>query len=77
MSNDIKCVIFDLDGTLVNTIDDLGLACDYLLRESGIEPKWSQEDYKGLLTGLLIISFLLKSLKNNINSLKSNIMKLK
>lgn len=49
MSNDIKCVIFDLDGTLVNTIDDLGLACDYLLRESGIEPKWSQEDYKGFV----------------------------
>lgn len=42
----IKCVIFDLDGTLVNTIDDLGLACDYLLRQKGIEPKWTERDYK-------------------------------
>lgn len=30
---DCRCVIFDLDGTLVNTIDDLGLACDYLLKK--------------------------------------------
>lgn len=41
-----KCIIFDLDGTLVNTIDDLGLACDYLLKQKGIEPIWSEEDYK-------------------------------
>lgn len=41
-----KCVIFDLDGTLVNTIDDLGLACDYLLKKQGIEPHWSANDYK-------------------------------
>ena len=27
----IKCAIFDLDGTLVNTIDDLGNATDYVL----------------------------------------------
>ncbi len=42
----IKCIIFDLDGTLVETIDDLGLACDYLLKEKGIEPKWTKADYK-------------------------------
>lgn len=41
-----KCIIFDLDGTLVNTIDDLGLACDYLLKRRGIEPIWTEEDYK-------------------------------
>lgn len=45
----IKCVIFDLDGTLVNTIDDLGLACDYLLRKKGIEPQWSEQDYKNFV----------------------------
>lgn len=45
----IKCVIFDLDGTLVNTIDDLGLACDYLLRKQGIEPKWTEADYKSFV----------------------------
>ncbi len=42
----IKCIIFDLDGTLVETIDDLGLACDYLLKEKGIKPKWTKADYK-------------------------------
>jgi len=42
----IKCVIFDLDGTLVDTIDDLGAACDHLLQQQGIAPKWSKADYK-------------------------------
>ncbi len=40
-----KCVIFDLDGTLVNTIDDLARTCDFLLKNDGIEPKWKIEDY--------------------------------
>lgn len=44
-----KCIIFDLDGTLVNTIDDLGLACDYLLDKHGIEPKWTVADYKNFV----------------------------
>lgn len=42
----IKCVIFDLDGTLVDTIDDLGNACNYLLKKQGIEPEWTKDDYK-------------------------------
>lgn len=42
----VKCIIFDLDGTLVNTIDDLGLACDYLLDKKGIAPHWTADDYK-------------------------------
>lgn len=46
---DPKCVIFDLDGTLVNTIDDLGLACDYLLRKHGFERKWTVSDYKNFV----------------------------
>lgn len=45
----IKCVIFDLDGTLVNTIDDLGLACDYLLEKQGKELKWTIDDYKNFV----------------------------
>lgn len=44
-----KCVIFDLDGTLVNTIDDLGLACDILLKKAGKPLKWSVDDYKGFV----------------------------
>ena len=49
MKNKTKCVIFDLDGTLVNTIIDLGRACDYLLAKNGIKPEWSEEDYKGFV----------------------------
>lgn len=45
----VKCVIFDLDGTLVDTIDDLGLACDHLLRQKGITPGWTKEDYKNFV----------------------------
>lgn len=42
----IKCALFDLDGTLVNTIDDLGRAVDYVLEQHGIEPHWTVDDYK-------------------------------
>lgn len=41
----IKCAIFDLDGTLVNTADDLGRAAGYVLEQFGREDKWSREDY--------------------------------
>ena len=33
----IKCAIFDLDGTLVNTIEDLGNATDYVLEKYGFK----------------------------------------
>lgn len=37
-------IIFDLDGTLVNSIDDLGTACNYALRRAGY-PTHSIADY--------------------------------
>ncbi|MDE5984130.1 MAG: HAD-IIIA family hydrolase [Eubacterium sp.] len=43
------CAIFDLDGTLVDTADDLGLATDYVLREYGVEPKWTKQDYRAFV----------------------------
>jgi phosphoglycolate phosphatase len=46
MSSKIKCAIFDLDGTLVNTIDDLGIACDILIKKYGFDAKWTKDDYK-------------------------------
>ncbi|MDE5671340.1 MAG: HAD-IA family hydrolase, partial [Eubacterium sp.] len=49
MNSKIKCVIFDLDGTLVNTIIDLGRACDYLLKNNGMETNWTEDDYKAFV----------------------------
>lgn len=42
----VKCAIFDLDGTLINTIEDLGDAGNYTLRHYGIDDAWSYDDYK-------------------------------
>lgn len=33
-----KLVIFDLDGTLLNTINDLGLSCNHALEKMGLKP---------------------------------------
>ncbi len=46
MESKIKCAVFDLDGTLVNTIDDLGAACNTLLKKYGYNYIWSEADYK-------------------------------
>lgn len=46
MIKKIKCAVFDLDGTLVNTIEDLGIACNTLLKKYGRTPKWTDADYK-------------------------------
>lgn len=43
--NKIKCAVFDLDGTLVNTIDDLAGACETLLKKYNFGKSWSIEDY--------------------------------
>lgn len=45
----IKLVIFDLDGTLLNTLDDLACACNHALEQCGC-PKRQTEEYK-LLVG--------------------------
>jgi len=36
-------IIFDLDGTLLNTIDDLGYACNYALEQTGYTPHRIEE----------------------------------
>lgn len=33
-----KLVIFDLDGTLLDTIEDLGISCNYALKQLGFPP---------------------------------------
>lgn len=41
-----NCAVFDLDGTLVNTIDDLAGSADYTLKHYGIKSQWNLSDYK-------------------------------
>ena len=43
-----KAVIFDLDGTLVNSLDDLAVATNYSLRQHGFNT-YPVEDYKYLV----------------------------
>jgi len=45
----IKCALFDLDGTLVNTLTDLGRATAYVLESRGITPKWTDNDYRSFV----------------------------
>lgn len=45
MSN-IKCAVFDLDGTLVNTLDDLAGACKILLKRYDFDAQWTMDDYR-------------------------------
>ena len=42
--NSVMTIIFDLDGTLLNTIDDLGYACNYALERTGY-PTHRIEEY--------------------------------
>lgn len=41
----IKCALFDLDGTLVDTSIDLGRATAYVLETYGRPAKWTDKDY--------------------------------
>ncbi len=43
-----KAVIFDLDGTLVNSLDDLAVATNYALEQHGFKSH-PVEDYKYLV----------------------------
>ena len=40
-----KAFLFDLDGTLLNTLDDIADAMNYALREAGIRP-WERDAYR-------------------------------
>ena len=43
-----KAVIFDLDGTLLNTLDDLADSCNYVLAQKG-HPTFSVDQYRSFV----------------------------
>ena len=55
-----KLVIFDLDGTLLNTIEDLGRACNHALAQCGFPVRRSDE--YNMMVGRGIMNLFLKAL---------------
>lgn len=45
----IKCALFDLDGTLVDTAADLGKATAWVLEKLGRKAKWTDKDYRAFV----------------------------
>ena len=41
-----RYTVFDLDGTLVNTLDDLAGACKILLKRYDFDAQWTMDDYR-------------------------------
>lgn len=48
MKNSIRAVVFDLDGTLTDTLDDIATAMNRALKLHGLEP-WPVPDYRYLV----------------------------
>ena len=67
-------IIFDLDGTLLNTIDDLGYACNYALEHTGY-PTHSIADYP-LMVGNGINNLIRRALPESERS-EENILRVR
>ncbi len=46
MDSKIKCAVFDLDGTLINTLTDLINSCEYVMKKHNFSRSWSEDNYK-------------------------------
>lgn len=69
-----KLIIFDLDGTLLNTIEDLGTACNHALRKCGF-PEREMHEYNTLV-GRGIYNLFRKALPPEAAT-DENVMKMK
>ena len=47
-----KLVIFDLDGTIINTVKDLNAGINYALRKNGFEEKSVEHTVKAIGNGI-------------------------
>lgn len=67
MTNNYDLVIFDLDGTLINTIEDLGVATNYALEQRGYA-QHTMTEYRGMVghgVRRLVINALPEALKHD------------
>ena len=55
MLNDIKAVIFDLDGTLLNTLLDLASSVNYAMRECGFNERTTDEIRRFIGNGVAVL----------------------
>ena len=69
-----KLVIFDLDGTLLNTISDLGEACNYALQKNGF-PTHQLAEYPAMV-GNGVNNLILRSMPEASRSMKE-VMRIK
>ena len=65
-TNNFKGIIFDLDGTLVNSLEDIALAMNNILRKFGL-PAHEIDDYKYLI-GNGIYNLVLKALPESLRT---------
>ena len=69
-----KLVIFDLDGTLLNTISDLGEACNYALQKNGF-PTHQLAEYPAMV-GNGVNNLILRSMPEASRSMEE-VMRIK
>lgn len=61
-----KCIVFDLDGTLLNTIEDLNCACNFALKNNGYNEITLDETKKYIGNGIKLL--VERSLKGKLDN---------
>lgn len=71
-----KCVVFDLDGTLLNTIEDLNCACNFALKNNGYNEITLDETKEYIGNGIkLLVERSLKGKLDNFSNVFADFKK--